>query len=86
MVGTCSLFPSNSTAECLPVKERVVSSNLTLGAGRKTTLMNICSECDEVLLFPIEWRYGMCAVCISIVLEDMDRELTDLWYNEGGHI
>jgi len=46
--------------------------------------MNFCDECGETLLFPVEWRYGLCATCISIALEKMDNELTDLWFNEGG--
>ena len=44
--------------------------------------MNFCRDCQDILVDPVEWRYGYCLICLTIHLEKLDREIMDLWYGD----
>lgn len=45
-------------------------------------MRNYCGECEDILIDPIEWRWGYCLYCLSIKFEQLDEALADLWYDE----
>jgi len=46
--------------------------------------MNYCADCKEILVGPLEWRYGKCSYCLMVDMEKSDREFWDRWFDEGG--
>lgn len=44
--------------------------------------MNYCRDCEDILVDPIEWRYGFCLWCLSIRLEKLDEQVSDLWWDD----
>jgi hypothetical protein len=47
-------------------------------------MRNFCGECGDILLDPIEFRWGLCVWCLSIKLEKMDVALTDYYWDDDG--
>lgn len=45
-------------------------------------MRNFCGECDDILLDPVEFRWGYCVFCLSIMLEKFDARIADMYYEE----
>ena len=86
-------FLCNSTAECSTVNRVVEGSNPSSGATftlRYTenfqvytmVMRNYCGRCMDILVDPTEFRWGYCLICISIMLEEMDYRVADLYWDD----
>lgn len=47
-------------------------------------MRNFCGKCNDILLDPVEFRWGYCVFCLSIMLEKMDVELQDFYWDDDG--
>jgi hypothetical protein len=43
---------------------------------------NFCGECNDILVDPIEFRWGYCLWCLTIMLEKMDARIADMYYDD----
>jgi hypothetical protein len=44
--------------------------------------MNYCASCGDILVEPIEWRFGYCAWCLAVVFEQFDELIADYWFDQ----